>query len=80
MAVDEYGISEAVPGLEVGDQVRRSSRRVGRAIFYLFILVAINKASVHLEVPLITGTFALESMVAVGAAFEDLAAFLDIRP
>lgn len=79
VVVDEYGISEPVPGLGVGDQVRHSPRRVGRAIFHLFVLVAVDKASVHWGIPLITRTFVLESLVVVGAAFEDLAAFLDIR-
>ena len=79
MAVDEYGVLETAPRLGVSNQVMHSPRRVGCAIFHLFVLVAVDKASVHLGVLLITGTFALESLVAVGAAFEDLAAFLDIR-
>lgn len=79
MAVDEYGVSEAVPGLGVSNQVRHSPRRVICTISYFFVWVAINKASVRLGVPLVTGTFSFELSVAIGSAFEDLATSLDIR-
>lgn len=79
VTVDEYGVSEAVPGLGVSNQVRHSPRRVGCVIFHFFVLVAVDKTSVHLGVPLITGTFALEFPFAIGSAFENLATSLDIR-
>lgn len=79
MVVDEYGFSEAVPRLVVSDQVWYSLRRVGRAIFHFFVLVAVYKASVHLDVPLVAGDFSLELSVADGSAFEDLATSFDIR-
>ncbi len=79
VAVDEYGISEAVLGLVVSDKVGHSPRRVGRAIFHFIVLVSVDKASIHLGVPLVTGAFSLELPVAVGSGFESLVDSFDIR-
>ena len=68
-----------MPGLVVSDQVRHFLRRVGRAIFHFFVLIAVHKASVHLGVPLVAGDFSLELSVADRSAFEDLVSSFDIR-